>query len=41
VDAELNPVVLDEDQSVDGGAVLPGFSFSIRQLFADAERPKA
>jgi Uma2 family endonuclease len=38
-DAESDPIVLNEDQSVDGGIVLPGFSFSIRQLFAEAERP--
>jgi Uma2 family endonuclease len=41
VDAESSPVILDEDHSVDGGAVLPGFSFSIRQLFADAQRPQS
>jgi Uma2 family endonuclease len=40
VDAESDPVVLTEDQSVDGGALLPGFSFSIRQLFAEAEKPQ-
>jgi len=38
-DAESNPVVLNEDQSVDGGVVLPGFSFSICQLFAEAQQP--
>ncbi len=38
-EAESVPVMLTEDQSVDGGAVLPGFSFAIRQLFAEAERP--
>jgi Uma2 family endonuclease len=38
-DAESDPIVLNEDQTVDGGAVLPGFSFSIRQLFTEAERP--
>jgi Uma2 family endonuclease len=40
VDAESSPVILHEDQSVDGGPVLPGFSFSIRQLFADAQSPQ-
>jgi len=40
MDTESSPVILNEDQSVDGGAVLPGFSFSIRQLFAEAERPQ-
>jgi Uma2 family endonuclease len=38
--AATSPTLLDEDQSVDGGSVLPGFSFSIRQLFAEAERPQ-
>jgi pantothenate kinase type III len=40
VDAGSNPVILNEDQSVDGGAVLPGFSFFIQQLFNEAQRPQ-
>ena len=39
--AESSPITLDESQSVDGGAVLPGFSFSIHQLFAEAQQPQA
>jgi len=31
-------VVLDEDQHLDGGDVLPGFTLSIRDWFAEAER---
>jgi Uma2 family endonuclease len=31
-------VVLDEDQHLDGGDVLPGFSLSIRDWIAEAER---
>ena len=31
-------VVLREDQTLDGGDVLPGFSLSIRDWFAEAER---
>ncbi len=40
VDADSAPVILSEDQSVDGQPVLPGFSFSIRQLFAEAQKPQ-
>jgi Uma2 family endonuclease len=31
-------VLLHEDQSLDGGDVLPGFSLSIREWFAEARR---
>jgi len=31
-------VLLREDQTLDGGDVLPGFSLSIRDWFAEAER---
>ena len=31
-------VVLSEDQQLDGGDVLPGFSLSIRDWFNEAER---
>jgi Uma2 family endonuclease len=31
-------VLLHEDQTLDGGDVLPGFSLSIRDWFAEAER---
>ena len=31
-------VVLSEDQHLDGGDVLPGFTLSIRDWFAEAER---
>ncbi len=40
VDTESEPVTLTEDQSVDGGDVMPGFSFSIRNLFAEAQHPQ-
>jgi Uma2 family endonuclease len=33
-----NSVVLSEDQHLDGGDVLPGFTLSIRDWFAEAER---
>jgi Uma2 family endonuclease len=41
VDDSSAPTILTEDKSVDGGNVLPGFSFSIRELFAEAQRPQA
>jgi Uma2 family endonuclease len=31
-------VVMSEDQQLDGGDVLPGFTLSIRRWFAEAER---
>jgi len=31
-------VVMSEDQKLDGGNVLPGFTLSIRRWFAEAER---
>jgi Uma2 family endonuclease len=39
IDADSTPTLFGENQSIDGGAVLPGFSFSIGQLFAEAQRP--
>ncbi|MGC8642249.1 MAG: Uma2 family endonuclease [Isosphaeraceae bacterium] len=36
--AREKSVVLDEDQHLDGGDVLPGFSLSIRDWFDEAER---
>ena len=30
------PVVFDENESIDGGDILPGFQLSIRDLFARA-----
>jgi Uma2 family endonuclease len=39
VDLVSEPTILTEDQSVDGGTVLPGFSFSIGKMFAEADRP--
>jgi Uma2 family endonuclease len=33
-----NLVILSEDQHLDGGDVLPGFTLSIREWFAEAER---
>ena len=40
IDTEGEPTISNVDQSVDGGDVLPGFSFSIRQLFEEAEQPQ-
>jgi Uma2 family endonuclease len=34
-------VVLREDQALEGGEVLPGFSLSIREWFAEARRNAA
>jgi Uma2 family endonuclease len=34
----VNSVVISEEQHLDGGAVLPGFSLSIREWFDEAER---
>jgi Uma2 family endonuclease len=34
-------VILREDQALDGGEVLPGFSLSIREWFAEARRNAA
>jgi Uma2 family endonuclease len=33
--------LLDEDDTLDGGDVLPGFSLALRELFAMVPRPKA
>lgn len=32
------PVVLTQDQTLDGGDVLPGFTLSLRELFAELDR---
>jgi Uma2 family endonuclease len=33
-----HPVVLTQDQTLDGGDVLPGFTLPLRELFADLDR---
>jgi Uma2 family endonuclease len=39
VSAEGEPVVLTENDALDGADVLPGFTFPIAQIFAEVQRP--
>jgi hypothetical protein len=39
-DESVFAVLLREDQTLDGGDVLPGFALAIRAWFAEAERTK-
>jgi Uma2 family endonuclease len=36
--APANPTILTETDTIDGGAVLPGFTLSLRDLFGELDR---